>query len=455
MALAEAKASVAPATPLTDSQIVRETSYLPLGGKPPVFAAPNMMGRAGAACAGIVLLGPVDAAELAEVLNRSPDPAVPIADFGNNETLRRDYAGAQFERDSLMAIEARFAPIRRRLADIMFSAEHQVRDELTILRLAYSRDVPIEAAFAPGSRRLVEYPLLGSSDPMIQRRLEMLAGLDLLHRRHFSRTHTCNKCGSARLHAYEACPACGSADLREETLVHHYRCGCQEIESHFRQGDQLVCPKCRRTLHHIGVDYGKPGTAVVCAACGETNSEPFVNFVCLDCSTVQPADKAAATDWFSYELTEEGIRAMRQGRLPQFDIAPLLEGRTHTYSPREFRLLATHEMKLAERLKRPFSVARFTILNLDALMRERGPIATDEAFRRIADAVAAELRSSDFVGIGTNLSGVIGFPATSPTDIEKIVGRIRRAITTSTKLPVDLGVEVAEGEAIIDMLSKN
>ena len=452
MVIADTRATL---VPLLNPRVSEGARFLALGRKPPAFAGDNLQANAGPSCAGIVLLGPVDPAELADVLKAAADPAIPIADFGGNETSRRDFVGTRFDRGSLNEIGTSFSTIWRRLAEIPFSAEHRSREELTILRLAWSRDTAINAAFSPQSRHIVEYPLLGSAAPTTQRRLEMLAGLDLLHRRHFTRTHSCDKCESARLHVYEACPACGSANLREETIVHHYRCGCQEIESHFSQGDLLICPKCHRTLHHIGVDYGKPGKAVLCAGCGATNSDPFVRFACLDCSSVQNADDAKAIDWFNYDLTEEGIRALRQGRLPQFDITPLLEGRTHTYSPREFRLLAMHEIKVAERLKRPFSVARFTVLNLDELIRERGAIAVDDGFRRIADAVASELRSSDFVGVGTNLSGVIGFPATSPNDIDTIVKRIRRAIDANSKASLELGFEVAEGDAIIEMLAKS
>lgn len=452
MVIADTRATL---VPLLNPRVSEGARFLALGRKPPAFAGDNLQANAGPSCAGIVLLGPVDPAELADVLKAAADPAIPIADFGGNETSRRDFVGTRFDRGSLNEIGTSFSTIWRRLAEIPFSAEHRSREELTILRLAWSRDTAINAAFSPQSRHIVEYPLLGSAAPTTQRRLEMLAGLDLLHRRHFTRTHSCDKCESARLHVYEACPACGSANLREETIVHHYRCGCQEMESHFSQGDLLICPKCHRTLHHIGVDYGKPGKAVLCAGCGATNSDPFVRFACLDCSSVQNADDAKAIDWFNYDLTEEGIRALRQGRLPQFDITPLLEGRTHTYSPREFRLLAMHEIKVAERLKRPFSVARFTVLNLDELIRERGAIAVDDGFRRIADAVASELRSSDFVGVGTNLSGVIGFPATSPNDIDTIVKRIRRAIDANSKASLELGFEVAEGDAIIEMLAKS
>jgi len=447
-------ANVPALIPFPDSRVGREASFLAMGGEPPIVPGVNLGGSIGSPLAGIILLAHIDPAELSTVLEDAPDPAVPIADFGNNDALRRDFVGSSFDAASAHEIEHSFAPIWRRLAQFPFKAEREGRSELTTLRLAYSRDTAIEAHFAPNSHRLVEYPLLGTAAGE-RRQLEMLAGLDLLRRRHFTRTHACAKCESARLHAYEACPGCAGADLREETLVHHYRCGCQEIESRFTQGELLVCPKCHRELRHFGVDYGKPGKTTVCAACGATNSEPFVQFACLDCSSVTSADEAATMDWYHYHLTDDGIRALQQGRLPQFDITPLLESPTHAHSPREFRLLATHELKVAARFNRPFTVARFTVLNLEALMRQRGPVATDASFRRVTDAVVAALRTSDFVGVGTKHSTTIGFPGTSAKEFDAIESRIRRTIDANATSHIELGVEVAEGDAIVEMLAKS
>jgi GGDEF domain-containing protein len=438
---------------LQQLQSEQRKAFLVLGGdKLPSVEGVNFHSNVDLASAGIILLGRVEPAELASVLDRAADPALPIADFGGNETLRRDFVGSVFDQASVRAIEQAFAPIWQRLSALPFKAERANRAEMTILRLAYTRETPITAAFDPTSRAVVKYPLLGMFGGD-QRHLEVLTHLDLLRPRHFTRTHGCKKCGSARLNVFEACPGCGGANLREEALLHHYRCGCQEIESHFRQDQLLVCPKCHRTLQHFGVDYGKPGTAVVCASCGATNSEPFVHLACLDCSAITPADEAKATDWYHYDLTDEGIRALSQGQLPQFDLAPLLESRTHTYSPREFRVLAMHSLKVAERFKQPLSVARITVRNIDALIRERGAAAVDAGFRRVVDAVVNELRSSDFVGIGTIQSTVIGFPGTSAKDLDVIMKRIRRTIDSTVTKPVELDVEIAEGDDIVGLLA--
>jgi Thaumarchaeal output domain 1 len=429
-----------------------EKTFLTLGGAPPTIPGANLHGSVGSPCAGIILFGKVEALELVSALDQAPDPSLPIADFGNNDLLRRDFVGSRLDQANFQEMEQRFAPIWRRLSEFPFSAARESRTEMAILRLAYSRDTAIKAMFDPNLRRLVKYPLLGTAAGETQS-LEILADVDLLRRRHFTRTHACTKCDSARLHVYEACPSCGGADLQEEPLIHHYRCGCQEVESHFKQDQLLVCPKCHRTLRHFGVDYGKPGTAVICASCGAVNSEPLVNFICLDCSTVTAANDAQIMDWYHYDLTEEGILALRQGQLPQFELAPLLEKRTHAYSPREFQLLATQELKVAKRFDLAFSVARITVLNIDALVRQLGAVAAVVDFRRVVDAVVVELRTTDFVGISTMQSMVIGFPGTSAKDVEVALARVRLTIEKTVSARLETSIEVAEGDAIVELLT--
>jgi ribosomal protein S27E len=266
-------------------------------------------------CAAIFLMGPIDPSEFAAMARSMPDPAVPVAHFGDCGPMRSDFAADLLDHRTLAEARLRFAPIIRRLKAMPFQAAREDRSGLLILRLAYSRNCPIEANFAPGERTIIQYPLL-SSQASARSELEGLAYQGLLRRRHFIRTHSCDHCGSLRLIAYEACHACGSSDLADEAIVHHYRCGCQAAESAFVAGARLTCPKCRRELRHLGIDYGKPGTIVHCRSCGTTSQEPDPVFVCLDCHATVDGRQAVAADWFHYELTELGMQSLREGRLP-------------------------------------------------------------------------------------------------------------------------------------------
>jgi CheY-like chemotaxis protein len=142
---------------------------------------------------------------------------------------------------------------------------------------------------------------------------ERLAGRGLVDRRFFERFHACGNCGSSRLNIREECQACHSAQLRDVSLIHHFRCAHQAPEADFVSGPHLVCPKCRQHLRHYGSDYDKPGIATSCGDCGTLSPEPDVGFVCLDCGARTGGDAADKRDVFSYALTTEGIALLRRG----------------------------------------------------------------------------------------------------------------------------------------------
>lgn len=130
----------------------------------------------------------------------------------------------------------------------------------------------------------------------------------------FDRVHHCPSCQSGRVIVREECPSCGSPQISEESYVHHFRCATQAPESDFAQGDDLVCPKCRRELHHFGRDYDRPGNLTRCGACGESNLDPEVAFVCARCETRTVAEAMPYHDIENAELTDTGRAYLRSGR---------------------------------------------------------------------------------------------------------------------------------------------
>ena len=190
----------------------------------------------------------------------------------------------------------------------------------------------------------------------------------------------------------------------------------------------------------------------MCRTCKATNSEPVVRFACLDCSAATPSADAASTDWYNYDLTEDGILALRQGHLPGFDIGPLLEGRPRAFSPQEFRLIATEVARVAARYSRPFTVVRFK-MNVEELRRQIGSVETDIVFRKSVDAIVEALRTGDFVSTAGASSIIVGFPETPAASVTPVVERVRATIRNCTSAPFEVDVDVAEGDAITDMLA--
>lgn len=446
----------APGSPATQGRgdPLRTRTFLVLGGALPDLPGARFHAEPAQAADAILLAGPVSGAELSEALAVAPDPAVPIADFGANHGLRRDFAGEALSQPALAMLSQQFAPIWRRLADLPFHAARESRGDLSLLRLAFSRDTAIRASLAADTRLLVEYPLLGR-EAGLRQRLEALGERGLLHRTHFTRTHACHKCDSARLHAYEACPACGGGELVDELVVHHYRCGWQEPESRFIRGHGLACPKCRRELRHFGVDYDKPGSVVVCAGCGAANTDPVPCFACLDCEAVTPASSAAATDWYHYGLTEDGLQALRDQRVPLLDIAAYVHGWHRVFPRRDFLLLVSEAMRVARRYERPFALGRIAIGNFEALHRAFSAAEIDQGFRIAVDIMIESLRESDFVGPDGATAALIGFPETSAADAASVFDRLRLAIAEAVSIPFDFEAQAVDGDAVEDMAARH
>src|SRR5262249_38522415 len=174
------------------------------------------------------------------------------------------------------------------------------------------------------------------------------------------------------------------------------------------RGRALIGPKCRRELRHFGVDYGKPGIAVRCRACGAVSDEPVANFACLDCAATTPTGESRSADWYHYDLTEDGIRTLRDGCLPRLTGPGVGDDTRRTFSRSEFRLLAAEAMRVAERHGRPFAVGRLSA----ETKRELVSPQREAAFSLAVEIAIGWVRESDFVAADGALSILVGLPET-------------------------------------------
>lgn len=124
------------------------------------------------------------------------------------------------------------------------------------------------------------------------------------------RIHLCPHCKKSHLFYMEACPKCGSSNLKEEPVLHHFRCANISPESSYAYDGELRCPKCHHFLRHIGVDYDRPSNVYNCMECGHTFLHTRMKVYCADCKKMSRPSDLVALDLYSYELTPEGILAL-------------------------------------------------------------------------------------------------------------------------------------------------
>lgn len=122
------------------------------------------------------------------------------------------------------------------------------------------------------------------------------------------RVHVCRECGDSHQLFVECCPKCSSSDIRQESMIHHFRCANVSTEATYLKNGMLVCPKCRRTLRHIGVDYDRPATVYSCT-CGNTFMHSSMKVICTNCLGSSSPEELVPIDVYEYKLTPAGIKA--------------------------------------------------------------------------------------------------------------------------------------------------
>ena len=124
------------------------------------------------------------------------------------------------------------------------------------------------------------------------------------------RLHVCPVCRNSHILFVECCPKCMSSHIREENVIHHFRCANISPESSYEFDGELRCPKCKRFLRHIGVDYDVPASLYTCESCGHTFTNSDMRAKCDNCNRTLSLDQLAPSDIREYEFTETGLRAL-------------------------------------------------------------------------------------------------------------------------------------------------
>lgn len=183
-----------------------------------------------------------------------------------------------------------------------------------ISRGQYTFTTSLEEAYAQGHTAL----FVAKQDSMISnmkaefvRFNQTLHELGYAERKKFEdRIHVCPHCKGTHLYYMEACPKCDSSRLKEEPVLHHFRCANISPESSYAYDGELRCPKCHQMLRHIGVDYDRPANVYTCQECNHTFLHTRMKVYCASCKKTSRPSELLAQDIYSYEFTTEGLQAL-------------------------------------------------------------------------------------------------------------------------------------------------
>ncbi|HEY6161164.1 MAG TPA: hypothetical protein VI112_08070, partial [Bacteroidia bacterium] len=122
------------------------------------------------------------------------------------------------------------------------------------------------------------------------------------------RIYLCNSCSNGFLIYREVCPHCNSSNTTSQDLIHHFPCAFIGPVSDFRNNvdNAMVCPKCHKSLRHIGVDYDKPSVINHCNNCDKNFQDFYVKAKCLACQQDTDVQFLVPRSIYVYKLTKKG-----------------------------------------------------------------------------------------------------------------------------------------------------
>ncbi len=92
----------------------------------------------------------------------------------------------------------------------------------------------------------------------------------------------CSDCSSLNIESVFQCPNCNGINYKQATLIEHYSCGNVSLQETYVDEK---CPKCRKKIEVLGVDYKLIKDLFICRDCQNKFPEPKSSFQCQRCNT--------------------------------------------------------------------------------------------------------------------------------------------------------------------------
>ena len=258
--------------------------------------------------------------------------------------------------------------------------------------------------------------------------LEDLWEKGLLSRKIIDRGRRCGACASPHLQFSEVCPACKSADYARVQVIHHFSCGHIDASTRFSHGEELICPKCNKTLRQIGRDYERPMECLHCAGCGILSPDPAIQVICRSCQRLSTPDKTVESLSYSYEMTALADEAVTAGSLTVQTLESVFNRRSGVCT----KTLLTFELdRELARNKRYQSNAALLLVRIDGLplLRTQDPGHFTDHLERCCAAITRHVRDLDLLSIWGEDTLAIVLPETLEAGAQTVAERIRMGIS--------------------------
>ncbi|WP_456457527.1 TackOD1 domain-containing metal-binding protein [Nitratifractor sp.] len=327
---------------------------------------------------------------------------------------------------------------------------------LKVLRFLVTRNKRIEPVRDRTSFFGLSYPSLecffSKNDYELYNTLDFLEKNGSIEGDFFEKIHLCNRCFCGFLNFIEVCPNCGSSDLVEESLIHHFPCAYVGPESDFMKEGQLICPKCNKKLEALGVDYDKPADIYRCNKCGFIAQEPDVKAICNNCEKESLPEDLILQTIKIYKVTSLGENFAIYG----FE-SPLLKPLQKQLNILPYNLfsnLIQIELERAKRYGVESSILAFNIANLHDIYVKLGK-NIDMLLKEIGALIMImmETRKCDILTVLNEGTVLLLLPNTPPQGAEVAKNRLVSQIQNLIK--ENVGIEPVIKSTILWISQRN
>lgn len=345
----------------------------------------------------------------------------------------------QYYEDNL----AHFSKIAEHVENLAKQKARDISAELDVatkvLKYLYTRQVSLNPFRNIKSKFGYSFPIINMfmKTASIQefKMIEFLESKDLIEGDFRDKIHMCNFCYSAYLNIREICPKCNSANLFEENLVHHFKCGYLGPESDY--SDEM-CPKCHNELNHIGVDFDRPSSIVNCESCGNVFQEPEVESLCINCGKKVPAEDLLLKVIKEYQITQLGIHSVLYGLV--LSVKEEFGEELELVDIENYHTILRMEIARIKRYqKSQTSIARISFQNYLEVYTQLGERAI-QISHEIAKIIKSLVRSADIVSFFSEDIMVFIFPETDAQGAETVISRIKQELENLISESVNLKV---------------
>lgn len=274
-----------------------------------------------------LIFGEMDGIEISQLLKeirRERDKSVylkPVFSVHQNKYHNQERFDGFTDLTSNESIVQEAQKILTRIEEVNTSiVPHDYEKQVLFKQMAflYTRGRVLEPVPSRHSRIGYTFPFMdsllsGGSSLELLKILNMGVENTLLTARLQDRIHTCNSCHGNYINFREVCPKCSSVNIESKDLVHHFKCAHVDVIDSFKDGDELICPKCDNKLRHIGIDYDKPSTMHECHECHHQFQEADMIAFCIDCGKEEDTANLRENEIRSHALTERGEHLVLNG----------------------------------------------------------------------------------------------------------------------------------------------